>query len=46
MYPEDAETMYNCEIFGEMDFDNDCLYYHEELGHHLDRTHGNTYLSN
>jgi len=46
MYPEDAETMYNCQAFGEMEFDDNCLYYHEELGHHLNKTHGNTYLSN
>ena len=45
LYPEQAETMYNCQSFDSMEFDDDCLYYHEELSHHLDRTHGNHFVS-
>ena len=45
LYTGGAETMFNCQQFPEMNFDDDCLLYHEELTHHLNRTFGNVYMA-
>ena len=45
LYPGEAETVYNCLEFDAMDYDDDCLFYLDDLTAAITKTHATVYLA-